>query len=506
MAQEVRQTRNKKAQADATLRSSDSLRSTSEQMDSSTSSKLIAGRTMPESLEAEAAVLGSMMLDPECIGLVVQKIKTEVFYRLEHQMIFDAIVALWEKKDKDFDLVLLRDELKKRGQLEEVGGPEYLEKIAYAVPSSANVEHYLQIIKEKQMLRELIAAAGEVMTDAFETAGDVGGKLDRAEQKIFNVTQKKITGTAVAIKDLLIQAFESIEKREGHHVTGLATGFHKLDELTCGLQNGEMIIIAGRPSMGKTSFAMNITEYIGADSNIPVAIFSLEMSRQQLVERMLCSRAGVDSQRVRKGFLSDEEYRQLHEAADNMINKPIYVDDTPGITPLELRGKARRLRAQHGIRCIVVDYLQLMSLGTRVESRQQEVSEMSRYLKALARELEIPVVVLSQLNRAPEGREDHRPRMSDLRESGSIEQDADVVMLLHREDYYRRDSGREGEEEEGNKEEKDNIADVIIAKQRNGPTGTEQLIFNSRFTRFYDMSRTQEPSQFNLKSKMQAPF
>jgi replicative DNA helicase len=230
------------------------------------------------------------------------------------------------------------------------------------------------------------------------------------------------------------------------------------------------------------------------------------MSRQQLVERMLCSRAGVDSQRVRKGFLSDEEYRQLHEAADNMINKPIYVDDTPGITPLELRGKARRLRTQHGIRCIVVDYLQLMSLGTRVESRQQEVSEMSRYLKALARELEIPVVVLSQLNRAPEAREDHRPRMSDLRESGSIEQDADVVMLLHREDYYRQDSGKEGKEEEGNKEEKDNIADVIIAKQRNGPTGTEQLIFNSRFTRFYDMSRTQEPSQFDLKSKMQAPF
>jgi len=462
MAQKDRQTQNNKAQA------------------------AVAGRTMPESLEAEAAVLGSMLLDPECIGLVVQKIRTEAFYRFEHQMMFDAIVALWEKKDSDFDLVLLRDELKKRGQLEEIGGPEYLEKIACAVPSSANVEHYFQIVKEKQMLRELIAVAGEVMTDAFETAGDVGDKLDRAEQKIFNVTQKKITGTVVAIKDLLIQAFENIEKREGHHVTGLASGFRELDELTCGLQNNEMIIIAGRPSMGKTSFAMNIVEHIGADNDMPVAIFSLEMSKQQLVERMLCSRAAIDSQVVRKGFLSDEQFQVLKEAADDMNNKPIYVDDTPGITPLELRGKARRLRAQHGIRCIVIDYLQLMSLGTKVESRQQEVSEMSRYLKALARELEIPVVVLSQLNRSPEGREDHRPRMSDLRESGSIEQDADVVILLHREDYYRR-------EDENSQNKEDNIAEVIIAKQRNGPTGTVKLSFNSQFTRFNTLSKVQEP-------------
>ena len=511
MAQEVRQTRNKKAQADATLRSSDSLRSTSEQMDSSTSSKLIAGRTMPESLEAEAAVLGSMMLDPKCIGDVVQKIKAEAFYRLEHQMMFDAIVALWEKKkDEDFDLVLLRDELKKRNQLEEIGGPEYLEKIAYAVPSSANVEHYVQIVKEKQMLRELIAAAGEVMTDAFETAGDVGGKLDRAEQKIFNVTQKKITGTAVAIKNLVQQAFEIIEKRRDHHVpvTGLATSFHGLDELTCGLQNGEMIVIAGRPSMGKTSFALNIAEYIGADNNVPIVMFSLETSKQQLAERMLCSRARVDSQNVRKGFLSDEQFQDLQTAAGDLYDKPIYIDDTPAITPLELRGKARRLRAQHGIRCIVIDYLQLMSLGTRVESRQQEVSEMSRYLKALARELEIPVVVLSQLNRAPEGREDHRPRMSDLRESGSIEQDADVVMLLHREGYYPREDagGAGGTPPSSPDDSKDDVAEVIIAKQRNGPTGTVKLVFNGKCTRFENLATVQAPSRSDLKSKMQAPF
>ena len=469
MTQRVRQTQNKKTQ-------------TNEQASSSVSSGLVAGRTMPESLEAEAAVLGSMLLDPESIGLVVQKIRAEVFYRLEHQMMFDAIVALWEKNGNDFDLVLLRDELKKRNQLEEIGGPEYLAKIAEAVPSSANVEHYLQIVKEKQMLRELIAAAGEVMTDAFETSGDVGDKLDRAEQKIFNVTQKKITGTAIVIKDLLTQAFEAIDKREGHHVTGLPTGFAELDDLTCGLQNNEMIVIAGRPSMGKTSLAMSIVEHIGADNDIPVAIFSLEMSRQQLAERMLCSRARVDSQLVRKGMHSDTWYQELVNVAGELSKKPIYVDDTPGITPLELRGKARRLRTQHGIRCIFVDYLQLMSLGTRVESRQQEVSEMSRYLKALARELEIPVVVLSQLNRAPEGREDHRPRMSDLRESGSIEQDADVVVLLHREDYYRRDD-----------EDRDNAAEIIIAKQRNGPTGMVKLSFNSQFTRFDNLARVQEP-------------
>jgi replicative DNA helicase len=472
MAQGVRQTQNKKAQAD-------------ERTNSSTSSKLIAGRTMPESLEAEAAVLGSMMLDPECIGLVVQKIRTEVFYRLEHQMMFDAIIALWEKSGNDFDLVLLRDELKKRNQLEEIGGPEYLAKIAEAVPSSANVEHYLQIVKEKQMLRELIAAAGEVMTDAFETSGDVSDKLDRAEQKIFNVTQKKITGSAMAIKDLLTQAFEAIEKREGHRVTGLPTGFAELDDLTCGLQNSEMIVIAGRPSMGKTSLAMNIAEHIGADNDIPVAIFSLEMSRQQLVERILCSRARVDSQLVRKGIQSENWYQSLVDVAGELSKKPIYVDDTPAITPLELRGKARRLRAQHGMRCIIIDYLQLMSLGTRVESRQQEVSEMSRYLKALARELGIPVVVLSQLNRAPEGREDHRPRMSDLRESGSIEQDADVVILLHREDYYHR-----GEHDDY---QETNTAEIIVAKQRNGPTDTIELVFNGTYTHFDDKSRIKEP-------------
>ncbi|MCD4830648.1 MAG: replicative DNA helicase [Anaerohalosphaeraceae bacterium] len=447
---------------------------------------VLSGRSMPESLEAEAAVLGSMVIDPDCIGQVVQQLTSEAFYRSENQMVFNAVVALWEKikTSEDFDLVLLRDELKKRNQIDDVGGADYLVRIAESVPSSANIDQYVRIVKEKHMMRDLISAAGEVLSEAFDPSGDAGDKLDRAEQKIFNVTQQKVTGSAVSIKSLLAQAFEAIDKREGHHVTGLATGFAELDEMTCGLQNGEMIIVAGRPSMGKTSLAMNIAEYIGADDDKPVAVFSLEMSKQQLAERMLCSRGMIDSQLVRKGLLSDSQYQELVHVAGEMSEKPIYIDDTPGITPLELRGKARRLKSQYGIQCIFIDYLQLMSLGGRIESRQQEVSEMSRYLKALARELEVPVVVLSQLNRGAENREDHRPRMSDLRESGSIEQDADVIMLLHREDYYRRN-------EEGF--EPNNVAEIIIAKQRNGPTGTVELNFDGRYTRFGNSTRVQEP-------------
>ncbi|OQA02397.1 MAG: Replicative DNA helicase [Planctomycetes bacterium ADurb.Bin401] len=399
-------------------------------------------------------------------------------------MIFEAIISLWDKKSDVFDLLLLRDELKNKKQLDEVGGAEYLVKVAESVPSSANVEHYLQIIKDKQMMRELISAAGEVLTEALDDSGNIAEKLDRAEQKIFLVTQKKVSGNAASMKELLTEAFEAIDKRQGHHITGLPTGFAELDDLTCGLQNGEMIIIAGRPSMGKTSFAMNIAEHIGADNNIPVAIFSLEMSRQQLAERMLCSRGMIDSQLVRKGLVNDNQYQELVHAASELSEKPIYVDDTPGITPLELRGKARRLKSRFGIRSIFIDYLQLMSMGSSVESRQQEVSEISRYLKALARELEVPVVVLSQLNRAAEGREGHRPRMSDLRESGSIEQDADVIMLIHREDYYHR--GEQDYEDTA-------TAEVIIAKQRNGPTDTVELGFNGMYTRFANKARVKEP-------------
>ena len=452
--------------------------------------ELLANRRMPQSLAAEAAVLGSMIIDPNCINDVVEKVKTNAFYRVEHRMIFDALISLYEKsrgEDVAIDAVLLRDELEKRKQLEEVGGVEYLAKVMESVPSSANVMYYAGIVKDKMLLRELIAAASEILDAAYSGDGEPGEKLDDAERKIFAVTDEKIGGSPIGeLKDLVVRTYELIERREGSHVTGLATGYYELDDWTCGLQDGEMIILAGRPSMGKTSLALNIAEHIGAIEKAPVAIFSLETGRQQLAERFLCSISEIDSQKVRKGMLDTEHYEKLKQACSELYEAPIYIDDTSTLTPLELRAKARRLKSRYDIRCIIVDYLQLMHLGTgRVESRQQEITTISRYIKALARELNIPVVVLSQLNRSPEGREGHRPRMSDLRESGSIEQDADVVMLLHREDYYHRG---------GKDYEPNNTAELIIAKQRNGPTGSVNLVFREKFTRFENASFAEEQS------------
>jgi replicative DNA helicase len=448
---------------------------------------------MPESLAAEAAVLGSMIIDPECIGEVIEQVERESFYRVEHQMIFDALVGLYEThKGRAIDAVLLRDELEKRKQLEEVGGVEYVGKVMGSVPSSANVTYYTGIVKDKQLLRETIAAASEILNDAYDQSGETSEKLDEAERRIFAVTDKRITGAAVPLKDLVTRAYELIEKREGHIVTGLATGYHVLDDKTCGLQNGEMIIVAGRPSMGKTSLALNIAEHVGVVEKMPVAVFSLEMGNQQLAERFLCSISAVDAQAVRKGMLSTAHYEKLQVACGQLYEAPIYIDDTSTLTPLELRAKCRRLKSMHDIRCVIVDYLQLMHLGaSRVESRQQEIATISRYIKALARELNIPVVVLSQLNRSPEGREGHRPRMSDLRESGSIEQDADVVMLLHREDYYHR-----GQQDY----EQNNKAELIIAKQRNGPTGVVELIFREKCTRFENASFAEESMQYESAS------
>ena len=444
-------------------------------------------RSMPESLAAEAAVLGSMLIDPECIGDVVEHLTTEAFYRIEHRFIYDALISLYEKnKGIGIDAVLLREELIKRNQLEEVG-VEYIAKILGSVPSSANVGYYTGIVKDKMLLRELINAAGEILDSAYNQNGEMAEVLDEAEQRMFSITDKNISGSASALKDLVARSFELIENRQGIHVTGLPTGFYELDEWTCGLQNGEMIIIAGRPSMGKTSLALNIAEHIGLMEKIPVAIFSLEMGRQQLAERFLCSISEIDSQKVRRGLLSDADYKKLANACAELSEAPIYIDDTSTLTPLELRAKARRLKSRHDIHCILVDYLQLMHLGSgRIESRQQEITAISRYLKALARELNIPVIVLSQLNRSPEGREGHRPFMSDLRESGSIEQDADVIMLLHREDYYHRSKQDDYEP--------NNTAELIIAKQRNGPTGTVKLTFREKITRFENASRIEQPA------------
>ncbi len=445
-------------------------------------------RTMPESLSAEAAVLGSMIIDPQCIGFVIENLERNAFYRFEHQEIFDALVSLFEKnKGSGIDAVVLRDELIKRSRLDEIGGVDYLAKILDCVPSSANVEYYSGILKDKMLLRELIAVSSKILELAYEQTGEVREVLDEAEREIFAVTDKNIerSGTA-ALKDLVVRSFELIEKRQGTHVTGLSTGFYELDDLTCGLQNGEMIIVAGRPSMGKTSLALNIAEHIALRDKIPVAVFSLEMGRQQLAERFLCSISGIDSQHVRRGLLGDEGFRKLADACDVLAEAPIYIDDTSTLTPLEIRAKARRLKGMYNIKCVLIDYLQLMHLGSgRIESRQQEITTISRYLKALARELNLPVIVLSQLNRSPEGREGHKPRMSDLRESGSIEQDADVIMLLHREDYYHR-----GETDY----QEDSTAELIIAKQRNGPTGNVKLIFLEKITRFENASRVEEPA------------
>jgi replicative DNA helicase len=441
-------------------------------------------RTMPESLPAEAAVLGSMIVDPRCIGDVVEVLDRNAFYHTEHQHIFDAVIALYEKnRGEGVDGMLVRDELQRRARLDEIGGADYLQRVIETVPSSANVGYYSDIVKEKMLLRETISAATDILNNAYDETGNAAEKLDDAERLIFAVTDKRITNAAVSLKDLVTKTYELIEKREGNHVTGLSTGYYELDDITCGLQNGEMIIIAGRPSMGKTALALNIAEHVGIVEKLPMAIFSLEMGKQQLAERFLCSYSGVDSQLVRKGMLGTEHYQDLVRACGVISEAPIFIDDTSALTPLEMSAKARRLKRTHNIRCIVVDYLQLMHMGGGVESRQQEISTISRYLKGIARELELPVIVLSQLNRSPEGREDHRPRMSDLRESGSIEQDADVVMLLHREDYYHR--GEEGYED-------DHTAEVILAKQRNGPTGTVKLAFREKVTRFENLARIEQ--------------
>ncbi len=439
------------------------------------------GRLPPQSLEAEMSTLGSMVLDLECIGDVVLLLQAEHFYREDHRLIYEALVHLYDQK-KAVDLVLLRDELHSRAQLEQVGGVDYLVRLAESVPSAANASYYAQIVRDKAMLRSLISVSNDISRIAYDEQGEVAEIVNEAEQKIFDVAQQKIAGHAQAIRDIMAQTFELIDQRTGSHVYGLSTGFSKLNELTGGLQKGEMIIVAARPSMGKTALGLNVAEHVAADNKTPVVVFSLEMGAQQLAERMLCGRAHIDNQKLRKSMLSEQEIEIMHATAGELCEAQLFVDDTPGLSPLELRAKARRLKMKHDIQLIVIDYLQLMHVPGS-ESRQQEVTLISRHLKALARELSVPVVVMSQLNRAAEGREGHRPRMSDLRESGSIEQDADVVMLLHREDYYHSEADYE----------RTNTAEIIIAKQRNGPTGVVPLSWNAQWTRFLELAEVPEP-------------
>src|SRR6476660_10204 len=428
----------------------------------------------PHSIQAEMCLLASMMLDKEIVGQVVQIVDREVFYQADHQIIFDVLLKLYEQ-NRPIDAVIVREELAKRQLLDEVGGVPYLMQIIESVPSAAHGAHYASIVREKGLLRQLIAASNDVLRDAYAPHEQADVVLDKAEKRIFEIAQKKVGGSMQKMEDVLHEVFEMIENRGQR---GIETGFFELDDMMNGLQNGEMVIVAARPSMGKTAFAMNVMEHIAADSRLPCAVFSLEMSKQQLAQRMLCSRGQIDAHKLRKGMLQAHEYAHLANVVGELAKAPIWVDDSPGLTPLEMRAKCRRLKLQHDIKCVMLDYMQLMD-NPGPESRQQQISEISRGIKAVARELSIPVIALSQLNRASEGRDGHRPRMSDLRESGSIEQDADVIMLLHREDYYRMSEPDF---------QPDNIAEVIIAKQRNGPTGTVKLTFINKTTRFENLA------------------
>ncbi len=442
-------------------------------------------RVLPQSLEAEMGLLGSMMLDREVIGSVLQIIRpdeSDRFSRDDHRRLYKVLVELYDQ-NKPIDLIVVRDELERRGLLEDVGGVDYLVQLAESVPSAANAEHYAGIVRDKALLRDLIGCCADVTNLAYSQGEDARTILDRAEEKLFLVTEQRVTQHVAPIREFLEETFRLIESREGHYYTGLPTGFVELDDLLSGLQKGELIIVAARPSMGKTAFGLTIAEHLAADERKPVAFFSMEMSRQQIAQRLLCSRGRVDSHRLRRGMLTEPEIQHLQNVVNDLLDIPLFVDDTPGMTVLELRAKARRLRRQHEIAAVFVDYLQLM-YTPGAENRQQEIATISRGLKALARELNIPVVAMAQLNRSPEGREGHRPRMSDLRESGAIEQDADVVLLLHREEYYKP--------HDDNPEIK-GIAEVIIAKQRNGPIGDVKLHFERQLTRFTNLSLAPEP-------------
>ena len=435
----------------------------------------------PQNLEAEIAVLGSMLIEEAAIGQAVETVNASFFYKDAHKKIFQTIVDLYSL-NKAVDLVTLTEELKKRNSLDEVGGAAYLTELTATVPTAANVQYYAKIVKEKAILRNLINTATQIVSQSYDGQQDADVLLDKAEKQIFEICGSQLQGVSVSLKEIIKDSIEAIEGfyRRKTHVTGLATGFDDLDMMTTGLHNGELIVIAGRPSMGKSALATCIAEYAGVHGQKPVAIFSIEMSKEQLVQRMLCSHARVELQKARSGFLTQSDWPKLVTAAGKLAEAPIYIDDSAGLTALELRAKARRLKSRHNIELIILDYLQLMTGATRIENRQQEISEITRSLKTLSKELNLPLIAISQLSRAPEKRETYRPRLSDLRESGAIEQDADVVMLLFREEYYNPKETNKG------------ITEVIIAKQRNGPVGSQHLLFLSEYTRFENLSRREE--------------
>ena len=433
----------------------------------------------PQNIEAEQSILGAIMIENDALPKVIEIISREDFYKESHRKIYDAMIELFDKSEP-IDLITIAEELKKRNEIDAVGGEAYLSALASQVPTAANIRYHSKIIREKALLRSLIKSASEIASKVYEENLDADELVDQAERIIFNISDKRIKTSFVGLKDLIKGSFETIEHLydKKSAITGVASGFTQLDELTSGFQRGDLIVIGGRPSMGKTAFSLDIARQVGVELKEPVAIFSLEMSKEQLALRMLCSEARVDSNSVRKGFIRKDDWSKLTNAAGKLTEAPIFIDDSSNINVLEMRAKARRLKLEHkGLSLIVVDYLQLMrSRGGFDKNREQEISEISRSLKALSKELEVPVIALSQLNRGVEQRNDKRPNLSDLRESGAIEQDADVIIFLYRDEFYNKDSHEKGK------------AEINIAKQRNGPTRTINLAFFPHYTRFENYS------------------
>jgi replicative DNA helicase len=441
-------------------------------------------RTPPHNIEAEQAVIGAVFLEPEALSRASELLVPEDFYRASHQRIFRSMLNLSDKGDP-IDLVTITTALSNAKVLDEVGGVSYLSDLANSVPTAANIEYYSRIVEEKALLRRLIHTATDIVTTSFSREDEIEEVLNEAEKNILDVSHRKNAGAFKNIKDVLIEVYDNIEQLHHHNadVTGIATGFRDLDHITSGFQRNDLIIIAARPSVGKTAFALNIAQNIGIHTQENVAIFSLEMGAEQLVSRMLCAEGNIDAQRLRTGSLEAEDWSKLTMAMGSLSNAGIFIDDTPGIRVNDIRSKCRRLKQEHGLGMILIDYLQLIQgSANSKENRQQEVSEISRSLKGLARELNVPLIALSQLSRGVESRQDKRPMMSDLRESGSIEQDADIVGFLYRDDYYDQES------------EKQNIIEIIISKQRNGPVGTVELAFVKEFNKFVDLDHRYQES------------
>ena len=446
---------------------------------------MVVDRLPPQNIEAEQSVLGSLLIDSDAIIRIAPFLRTEDFYRETHSLTYQAILDLHERREPA-DFITLCDELERRNQLEEVGGAAYLTSLINVVPTSIHVEYYAHIVERTAILRRLITAAGQIASIAYEEAEDVDEVVDRAEQILFGVSERRITHDLVPIKQILGEYYDRIEYLHQHRdePLGIPTGFNKLDKLLGGLQRSDMIIVAGRPSMGKTSLALSIAHSAAKKFNQHVAIFSLEMSGEQVVQRLISAETGMDSQRLRLGQIEDDEWPLFVQATGVLSDLPLYVDDTPALSALEMRTKARRLHAEHGIDLIIVDYLQLMRGDHRAENRVQEISSISRAIKALARELKVPVVAVSQLSRAVESRQDKRPILSDLRESGALEQDADVVIFIYREAMYNPDT------------EQPNIAELIVSKHRNGPTGKVPLYFQSELAKFNEVELRYEELEF----------